>query len=273
MDDSVRLSVQVTNHASRISPMIDAVLPAGGRISGAFAEEAGAEIKALIRLDGNTLLEQVIGALRETDRVRRIVVVGPGELKEAAAEADRLEPEGDGGIENLLRGLEWLRQANGGIYPDRVLISATDLPFLTSEAVSQFMDACPDQADVCIPAFLRAEVEARFPGSPAEYVRLGQEEWGTGSVFLFNPTVLAANREHIEDAFAARKNPFDMLKLLGPAFITKFLTRRLTVEDIEQRVRKIFGCSGAAIRGCSPELAFDIDVPEEYRYALKAKDS
>jgi hypothetical protein len=64
-----------------------------------------------------------------------------------------------------------------------------------------------------------------------------------------------------------------MLKLLGPVFITKFLTRRLTIEDIEERVSRIFGCKGVAVKGCSPELAFDIDLPEEYRYAVKAKDS
>jgi hypothetical protein len=58
-----------------------------------------------------------------------------------------------------------------------------------------------------------------------------------------------------------------MARLLGASFILKFLTGRLTVADIEKRCLDILGCPACAVRRCSPELALDIDLPEEYRYA------
>ncbi len=38
---------------------------------------------------------------------------------------------------------------------------------------------------------------------------------------------------------------------------------------IEQRCLDILGCTGSGIRGLAPELAFDIDYPEDYRYAAR----
>ena len=60
-----------------------------------------------------------------------------------------------------------------------------------------------------------------------------------------------------------------MARLLGPLFIFRFLTRTLTVSQIERRALSILSCSGVSIRGCAPELAFDIDHPVDYRYAVQ----
>src|SRR5258706_4161042 len=91
--------------------MVDAVLPAGGRISGAFAQTTGVEIKALIALEGQTILRRTIAALRACGRIGRIVVIGPEEaLREAReAGADATPEEGASGPENYLRGLELLQ--------------------------------------------------------------------------------------------------------------------------------------------------------------------
>jgi molybdopterin-guanine dinucleotide biosynthesis protein A len=250
---------------------VDAILPAGGRISGDFAAEAGAEVKALISLNGRTVLERTIAALRGTGRVGRIVVIGPEEVSAhpAAQVADAALPEGgQSSPANILRGLEWLRNARGG-HPDRVLIVTTDLPFITPEAITSFLDACPRDLDICIPLLQRAEFEARFPDFPLEYVRLRDGEWAMGCAFLVNPQAIIAHRARIEQVFALRKSQIGMMRLLGLRFIARFLLRRLTIKDIERRCLEILDCSGGAIYGCPPELVFDIDLPEEYRYAVE----
>jgi hypothetical protein len=56
---------------------------------------------------------------------------------------------------------------------------------------------------------------------------------------------------------------------LVPLFIARFVCRRLTVPHVQQRCEQILGCTGAAVLDCAPELAFDIDLPDEYRYALQ----
>jgi molybdopterin-guanine dinucleotide biosynthesis protein A len=248
---------------------IDVVLPAGGRIEGEFAAEAKASIKALIRLNGTTILERTLQAVREAPNVHRVVVVGPTDVRPAisAQYAAGFVEEGDSGPENIFRGLEWLREANGGTSAERAMVMTTDLPFLTGEHVSGFLAACPEGADVSVPVYDRTDIEPRFPDWGAEYVALKDGNWATGCAFLVNPAHLIANRKHIEDIFAARKSQIAMGRLLGLGFVVKFLTHRLAVTDILRRCEQILGCSAAAVRGAAPELCFDLDSVDDLRYA------
>jgi len=253
------------------SAVVDAVLPAGGRISGPFAAEAGAEVKALIPLGRGTVLEGTIRALRESAGVGRVVVIGPAELSghPAVRGAEAVLPEGESGPENIFRGLHWLYQANGGRHAERVLVMTTDLPFLTAETLTRYLEACPANADLCVPLVRRQEFEQRFRGAEVRYVKLRDGEWTMGCAFLVRPEALVASRHHVERAYAARKSQWAMARLLGMGFTLRFLVRRLGVSDIERRCQGMLGCVGAAIRGSPPELAFDIDRPEDYRYALR----
>ena len=249
---------------------LDAILPAAGRISGDFAVEAGTEIKALIPLGGRTVLERTLETLRVTGRVGRVVVIGPGEVAShpGARAAEVVLPPDNSGPANIFRGLEWLYQANGGRHAERVAILTTDLPFVTPQAITDFLDAAPKEADACVPLVTRREFEARFPGAEIDYVRLRDGEWTMGCAFLVNPEAVARNHHLIVRVFAARKSQLAMARLLGPLFIVRFLLRRLTVREIEQRCLQILGCTGSAVRACAPALAFDLDDLVDYRYAL-----
>jgi len=226
---------------------IDVILPAGGRISGELAEETGVEVKALIPVCGQTVLERTLDILRATGRVDRAVVVGPDEIAKhpAAKLADAVLPEGGStGPANIMQGIEWLKGSESG---NRVLMITTDLPFITPQAISTFLDSCPTSVN--------------------EYVRLRDGEWTMGCSYLVNPEALVRNRDHIERVFAARKSQIAMVRLLGIMFILRFITRTLAIPHIERRCVQMLGCSGAGIRESPPELAFDIDDIEEYRYA------
>jgi hypothetical protein len=250
---------------------VDAILPAGGRISGEFAREAGTELKALIRLGRWTVLERVLASLGATGRIGRTVVIGPKEVMShpAARLADVALPEGASGPANIFRGIEWLYVANGRRHSRRILILTTDLPFLTPEAVTGFVGACSPGLDLCLPILKREEFELRFPHRSARYVRLRDGEWMIGCAFLVDPAALTRNRSVVERAFAVRRSRLGMARLLGPSFVLRFLARRLVVSHIEQRCEDMLGCTGRGIRGCAPELAFDIDYPEDYRYAVR----
>jgi len=250
---------------------VDVILPAGGRITGEFAAEAGAEVKALIPLGGQTVLERMLATLGEAGCVERTVVIGPEEIAAhpAARAADTVLPEADSGPANLFRGLEWLHHSNGGRHAGRVLIAATDLPFLTPGGIAAFLDSCPPDADIVLPLVRRQAVEARFPGLGGEYVRLRDGEWTMGCAFLVNPAALVRSRPHVERVFEARKSQFAMARLLGPLFLARLLIRQLTVAHVEQRCMAILGCTGVGLRDCAPELSFDIDRVEEFRYALR----
>lgn len=249
-----------------IAERFDAVLPAGGRIAGAFAGEAGTAVKAMIAVDGRTLLDRAVDGIRATGRCSRAVVIGGDEVAAWAVgqPVDGALPDGGNGIENLFRGLTWLGSHPGAA--ERVLISATDLPFLSADAVGSFVDRCPVDADVCVPIIDEAGFSARFPGLGGEYVALRGRRVTMGSVFLVRPAALLANRARLDAVFLARKSQLGMVRLLGFRFVLRFAMRLLSVQDIEQRCGELLGCRGFAVDGAPAELAFDVDLPEELHW-------
>jgi hypothetical protein len=59
-----------------------------------------------------------------------------------------------------------------------------------------------------------------------------------------------------------------MATLLGPALLLRFVANRLEIEHIERRAQRVFGIDARAVRDASPNLCFDVDTLEDYRYAL-----
>ncbi len=251
---------------------IDVILPAGGRIEGEFATESGTEIKALLPINGQSILERTINALHATGRIGKIVVIGSEELNThpATSLADTVLPEGKSGPDNIFQGLNWLREHSpkSEDKPRHVLIITTDLPFITPASIMGFLDSCRTDADVCVPIIERKEFEARYPDSPNFYVNLRDGAWTLGCAFLLDPQAIINHKPSIERVFEARKSQIKMARLLGPLFILRLLTRQLRVEDIAKKCEQILGCSGDVVLGAAPELAYDIDLREEYHYAL-----
>ena len=64
----------------------------------------------------------------------------------------------------------------------------------------------------------------------------------------------------------ARKSLFKVLRLLGPVFVARFLSRRITMLDVERRVREITGVTLRFVPDCDPVFAIDIDDPEDWEY-------
>ena len=252
---------------------VDVVLPAGGRASDELAALTGAASKTLIRINDRTILESVIRALRETGRVRRIAVSGPPPVLSEArrAGADGLLAEGATGPENNLRCFLWLReQRHPAPY---ALIATSDLPFLSSNGVSALIDSCIPDVDIGVPVLRHADFAARFPGANKFSLSLQDGVYTAGCVIWVKPSVVASDglRRHwkrVEQVFDSRASQLALARMLGPLNLARFLTGRLGFVHMERHCGRLLGCAPAAIHDSAPELAFDIDKPEDYHYAL-----
>lgn len=247
---------------------LDVVLPAGGLISGEFAERAGTSVKAFIKFNGESILSRTVYCLKQAGVQGRYVIVGPEEVAsdESAGKVDAVVVQTATGPENILAGLEKLREMGSG---GRIVIANTDLPLLSPESVKHFVEACPDNIDICAPALTKQMFEAKYPGLRAAFVPLSDGDWTMGCLFLVNANAIAANRAHIARVFEARKSQMQMAGMLGWRFVLKFLTHRLALKDIERRCCRILGCSAAAIITDDADLAFDLDELKDYEYALR----
>jgi molybdopterin-guanine dinucleotide biosynthesis protein A len=247
---------------------VDALLPAGGRVSGEFLQRAGAEIKALIRFDGVSILERTIAALKGVEAIGRIVVIGPPEMhaEAIAGGASDVLNEADSGSANVLLGLEWLQsQPNCA---NRVLSVTTDMPFITPSSVSEFLNACPKDKDICVSVVERTPFERVYPGLIRTDTRLADGWFRLGGLYLLDPATILRNRTYVDEVHAARKSNLKMARMAGISTILRYLTRQLTTENIVLKACEILHCTGAVVKDAAPELGFDVDLLEEYVYAL-----
>lgn len=221
------------------------------------------EIKALLKIEGRTLLETVLNAVWCTGRVREVVVVGSPFLRYWVDRAgERLVTEKLEAHENLIAGLQAVAH-----YP-RVLYITSDLPFVTAEAINRFIDSCPADASLCYAIVRRERFDARFPNSPSTYARLKDGEFVAGCAMMVEPAALLERAEWIRSVAQRRKSLWRLALLAGFTVLWKFATRQLTVADVERRAEQLLGIRCRAVE-CDPELAYDIDTPQEYEYAWR----
>jgi molybdopterin-guanine dinucleotide biosynthesis protein A len=247
---------------------VDVIIPAGGKINPSFARVAGTDNKALIKLDGKTVLEGTVDCLRELSGVRKVVVIGSEDVKKAVGDrVDEVLPEQKTGPQNIFSGLRWL--TNSYDPAPHVMIVTSDLPFISAQVIESFLDLCPKDKDFCVPLISKDSFADTFPGTDATFVTLRDGTWTTGCAYLATARGLFTAIEHIERVFKNRKSKFGMARILGPKFVYGYLTHKITVTDVENKVKEILKCSGVAVPGAPPELAFDIDYIEDYHYALQ----
>jgi GTP:adenosylcobinamide-phosphate guanylyltransferase len=248
---------------------MDAVVLAGGRLTPEFGPAAEAGLKALLRFQEETLLARVVRAIRGCEGIGRVAVVGPPELEgEArAARADVFVPEGETGPDNLLRGVRALA-ASG-----RILVSASDLPFLLPEDVGDVIARVPAGVQLTYSLVESEAFQRAFPGAKHLTVPLADGHFIGGCVFVLDAPTLLRLEPELQRAFAARRSQLAMARVVGVRLLPKVVLGHLSggrwgpsTEELRGRIEKIVACRGAVIKGCSPRIAFDIDYPRDWEY-------
>jgi GTP:adenosylcobinamide-phosphate guanylyltransferase len=240
---------------------VKAVITAGGRIEGVFAQAAGTPVKALASISGTTMLVCVVEALRACG-VTRLAVVGGAEVRAACgASVDRFVDESPSGSENLLRALRaWPEDG------EPLLYATSDLPYVTAAAVSDFVRrVAPGTLAMGLVDF--AAYEARFPGAPPAGITLAGKRVVNGGLFWIPPGSAERLSAVATRLFEARKRPWRMASLVSPLVLVRFLLGRLSVAHLEAIASRALGVPARAVNPCAPELAFDVDGIVEYRYA------
>lgn len=239
---------------------VEAVVLAGAKNRGKLSEVSDAAHEALIPVAGRPMVHYVLDALKASTSVERIILVGPREalFDYASPEGIELVPSGESMVENLRLGLMRM-EAEGP-----ALIVTSDIPLLRAEAIDDFVSRCEKvSADIYYSVVAKETNEAQYPGVKRTYVRLKDGTFTGGNIALVKPEVVEACEPMITQAVAMRKNPLKLSRLLGIKFIVKFLFNRLTLAEIEERVRLILGFRGVGVVSPYPEVGIDIDKPQD----------
>ncbi|MDR7568620.1 MAG: nucleotidyltransferase family protein, partial [Armatimonadota bacterium] len=233
---------------------VDVVVLAGG--GGEEGLPEGLPNKAFLPIAGIPMVERVMRAVRAAPGVGRIALVGPADLPEGVRGlCDLWIPDTQDLLGNALAGLRALSPAPW------VLLVASDLPLLTPQALSEFLDQCrEEEVEVYYPVVPRAVVEAAFPGLRKTYVRTAEGVFTGGGVVLVRSGILQRLEPVIRQVIEIRKNPARLASLFGPQYVVKYVLGRLRIAELEERVQAIAGIRGKAVVCHRPELAVDVDL-------------
>lgn len=245
---------------------MDAVVLAGGPHDELAATTPGAPNKAFVEINGVTLVERTLRALRRSARVDKIVVVAPTDAADSPALslADEVRPDG-------VRISDSLRSGIAGFDPNAdLLISASDLPVLTPEAVDDFIArAQTADADLTYGCIEQATHMAKFPEAPHTWARLKDGTYcGTGFITM-RPRVWPALERVIERLGRARKNPVKLASLFGWRILMRYALRRLTIAHAEARASYVIGAPVRAVVSPYAEIGVNVDRVSDIALAEK----
>jgi hypothetical protein len=218
-------------------------------LTGGNQTDFSPEGKAFVRIQGKSMSDYVQAALEQTQGIDKVVVLG---------QHAKL-------IDNVAEALLQAENKN-----DYMLLATCDIPFLTSEAVTDFIQQSATGADLYYPIVEKTDQERRFPGIPRTYVSLKEGTFTGGNLFLLRPDKVLPLLDRFERLLELRKSPLSLSYELGMLFVVKLLFLKiagtLSIDKLEKRVEEMFQIRVKAVISHYPEIANDIDRPEDLRW-------
>jgi GTP:adenosylcobinamide-phosphate guanylyltransferase len=234
-----------------------ALVLAGSRTaSDPVAAYAGVSQKALIELGGRTLLERVLGALREAGIDRLAVSASdPGVCDLARRRGAQVLAAETGPSLSVRRGIEALGTP--------VLITTADHALLRPEWIVAFVASAPPDADICVLLARRDVVEAAAPGTKRTYLRFADGDWSGCNLFLVRTERGLAAIDLWRQVEADRKKPWRIVRKLGAATLLRYLMGRLTLPEAIARMGRLCGVRAAVVPSPFGLAAVDVDKPAD----------
>ena len=244
---------------------MDCIVVAGGvpKEDDLLYEYTQGKPKALLDMNGRTMLERVIDALQSAQQVEEILVVGLGSDMGMQFRRPVHHLPGTGNlVSNVIVGVEWFLERQ----PDlpAILTSSADIPLLTGEMIDVFIDMCrPFDHGMYYNFVTKEAMESRFPGSRRTFTRLKDGQVAGGDISLIQPSLIQVNRA-LWDALAdARKHGWQVARAVGLRVLLKLLTRRLSFADIEELGLRLTEHPMKVILNPFAEMAMDGDKPHQ----------
>ena len=235
--------------------MPDALILAGGRIDGDFAEAVGTNLKGLIEVRGRPAVHYVMDALEDAQGIERIALIGPQEYADELGDRlDAYDEEGPHIGANLRLGCRAL-----GLEEGKLFVVTCEAICLTGEAIDEFLDMCPPEVHIAYPIVSLESVEAEFPERNWKRVPLQGQKIVATNMFLIEPHVILENEPLIATVAGTRKSVLGMARIWGFWFLLKLLLRQHTLEGIAAHVERVTGVRGAAVMFPRAEVAMDLD--------------
>lgn len=227
-----------------------------------LAAAQGVAHKALIVIDGLTMLERVYRALVEAG-FDGIYVSASDPAVVVAAEnlgAKVVQPA-SGPSGSVARAFK--------LAGAPLLVTTSDHALLRPEWVRDFMSDAPDDADVAILLAERQKVEAAVPGTRRTWLRFADGDWSGCNLFLLNGDGAASALGVWSAVEADRKRPWRIVRRLGLGTLISYALGRLGLKEGVRRLGARNGIRAEAVAARDGQAAVDVDKAEDLELVVR----
>jgi GTP:adenosylcobinamide-phosphate guanylyltransferase len=221
-----------------------------------LAASAGVAHKALIVLEGETLLARVARALTEAGASEIAVSVSD---EAVATHARSLGLR----VLNAAAGPSLSVRQGIGALGTPLLVTTADHALLQPEWITRFRADTPAGADVAALLARQDVIEAAAPGTKRTYLRFADGAWSGCNLFQFTSARSVAALDLWAQVEADRKRPWRIVRRLGMGTLLHYLLGRLTLVQAVAHLGRLAGLDAAAVASPFGLAAVDVDKPED----------
>jgi GTP:adenosylcobinamide-phosphate guanylyltransferase len=257
---------------------MDAIVMAGGipREGDPLYEYTQGEAKALLEIAGKPMIQWVLDALNEAEKINQIVIIGLSPDSDISSDKlAALVPNQDDMIENVRSGLNKVLEINPNAR--QALVVSSDIPAITPEAVDWAVSTVTDSDDdIYYNVISRQVMEKRFPESKRSYIRLKGIELCGADMNVISTRMASSDSDIWNRLANSRKNPIKQAALIGFDTLFLLIFRLVTLDEAAEKVTKKLNIRGRAIVCPHAEVGMDVDKPfqlEILRNDLAKRDS
>lgn len=241
---------------------INGLILAGGTVDDKLKDRTQVTDEALIPIGQRLMVEYVVQAMKKSNCIEKIALVGPVEHLRDKFQNDPdivLASGGETVAGSVVNGLAVLPPS------EHILVASSDIPLINATALRGFIAACMEagSADFYYPIVERGLSESMFPGAHRTYVKLIEGSFTGGNVFLMRPEIVSSRVKLADELISLRKDPVALCKTIGPGFIIKFILRQVSIKEAEEKFSKLLGFKGVAVKCIYPEIGMDVDKPSD----------
>lgn len=244
---------------------MDAIVTAGGipQPGDPLYVYSNGNSKALIDISGKPMIQWVLDALNESQKVDNIIIIGLSPKSGLASQKPLHYISNQGRmLANIVAGVNKSLELNKK--NEYVLIVSSDIPALKGDMVDWLVDTCMETRDDIYYGVCPSDVmETRYPTSNRTYTKLKDMQVCGADVNIIHVNQVTQHLDTWEKLIGNRKSPLRQAAVIGWDTLFQLATRQFTLQALVERASERIGIKGRAIIWDKAEPCMDVDKPHQ----------
>jgi GTP:adenosylcobinamide-phosphate guanylyltransferase len=242
-----------------------AIVLAGSRPGrDSFAEEFGTDIKALIPVGGEPMVQRPVRALLASESISEVIVLTQAaeRIAEVLPNDPKLTVRNSG--ETIASTMVALCENPATQWP--LLVTTADHVLLDVATVDEFCSAAAD-SDLSIGVVERSALLRRLPSTRRTWLKFRGGAYTGANLFALGSPRVAPAIQLWRSVEQDRKKGWRLIALLGPTVMMGTALRLLSIDDVLARFGRKLRLKIKAVRLSNPLAGVDVDKAEDHALA------